>query len=91
MNEKLSPYTTDFILEAHKKSKSHKNEVLNSTICGCFYCEETFLPTEIVEWIEERGGKESAVCPKCGIDSVLGSEFPVNDKGFLKEMNKYWF
>lgn len=91
MNASSSKYGTDFLLAAHTKSKSHKAELVDSEICGCFYCEETFLPTEIIEWIMERSGKETALCPKCEIDAVLGSEFPVTDKEFLREMNKYWF
>lgn len=91
MNHKLPKYSYDFLLEAHKKSSSHKEKILSDKLCACFCCEKTFLPIEIIEWIEEPKGGETAVCPKCGIDSVLGSEFPIQDKDFLDEMNKYWF
>ncbi|RLZ06376.1 hypothetical protein [Faecalibacter macacae] len=86
-----SKYNREFLLKSHDKSSSHKSEILNGKLCGCFYCEQTFSPQEILEWIEEPNGGETAICPKCGIDSVLSSEFPISDKEFLDEMNKYWF
>ena len=86
-----SKYSKEFILNSHLKSSSHKEEILNGSLCGCFYCEQTFLPEEIIEWIEEPKGGETAICPKCGIDSVLSSELPITDKTFLEKMNKYWF
>jgi hypothetical protein len=42
---------------------------------------------------DENGIGQTALCPKCGIDSVLGSNsgYPVTEIGFLKEMKSYWF
>ena len=78
----------DHIL-AHKNCYDHKEEILKSKKCGCFYCLAIFKPNEIEEWIDQ--GK-SALCPKCGIDSVIGGEsgYPIT-KRFLKKMKKYWF
>lgn len=91
MTELTPKYNLDFLSKAHNKSSSHKTEILSGTLCGCFYCEQTFLPNEITEWIDEPKGGQTAICPKCGIDSVLSSELPITDKEFLNEMNKYWF
>jgi hypothetical protein len=51
---------------------------------------QIFAPSEIVEWIPDSKG--TAICPYCGIDSVIGesSGYPIT-KGFLEEMNRYWF
>ncbi|GEC77132.1 hypothetical protein [Flavobacterium aquatile] len=50
------------------------------------------MPTEIEEWIEENDNRgETAVCPKCGIDSVLSDEFPIEDKIFMEQMCLHWF
>jgi hypothetical protein len=40
--------------------------------------------------INETG--QTALCPRCGIDSVLGSAsgYPIN-REFLQKMNEYWF
>lgn len=81
--------------EAHKHSSKHREEMLKSELCGCFYCETIFDPSEIKEWIDKEKNDiaQTPLCPKCGIDSVIGSQsgFPINDKEFLKEMHKYWF
>lgn len=90
MEQTDNKYSNDFLELAHKSSSSHKTEILTSDLCGCFYCEQTYSPQEIEEWIDEKNG-ETAICPKCGIDSVLSSKFPITDKVFLDEMNKYWF
>ena len=36
--------------------------------CGCFYCCKTFNIGDVDEFVDD--GK-TAICPKCGIDSVL--------------------
>ena len=92
MKQPDNKYSKDFLEIAHKNCSSHKNEINNSALCGCFYCEQTFLPNEIEEWIEENiANGETAICPKCGIDSVLSDKFPISDKQFLKQMNTLWF
>lgn len=92
MESTNNKYSRDLLEQAHKRSSSHKGEILASDLCGCFYCEETFSSIEIMEWIEENIAiGETAICPKCGIDSILSSEFPISDKHFLSEMNNYWF
>lgn len=88
------------IRTAHKHCKSHKEEILSSALCGCFYCLATFSPTEIVDWLDEnptnapatkRTG-QTALCPRCGIDSVVGSAsgYPITNE-FLQKMRLYWF
>ena len=87
----MKEYSKDYIINIHNRSGSHKEEILKNKYCGCFYCERISESVQIEEWIEEPDGGETAVCPKCGIDSVLSSELPINDKQFLSQMNKYWF
>jgi len=57
--------------------------------CGCFYCMKTFLSAEIEEWTDNE---QTAFCPRCGIDSVIGSKsgYLITPE-FLEEMNRYWF
>lgn len=79
------------LVRAHKHSSGHKPEVQSSRICGCFYCSATFPPDEILEWVGRHS--DTALCPKCGIDAVLGdrSGWPVSDRRFLKRMSDRWF
>ena len=78
------------IVKAHYFSSNNKKELLKDKKCGCFYCLEIFNPNEINRWIDDTSG--TAICPYCGIDSVIGesSGFPIT-KEFLKEMKNYWF
>ena len=75
-------------IAAHKRSAHHRVELKASARCGCFYCLETFVPTDVVDWIDDQ---QTALCPRCGIDSVIGdaSGFPV-DRAFLQTTKKHW-
>jgi len=79
----------DDIIKAHKYSSNHKNKILKDDICGCFHCLEIFNPSKINNWIDDISG--TAICPYCGIDSVIGesSGYPIT-KEFLEEMNGCW-
>jgi hypothetical protein len=88
-------YTESNLLEAHRHCSLHRNEVTSSALCGCFYCLATFAPSEITEWIDDciHGTEGStAICPRCGIDSVIGSAggFPIT-ADFLGAMRERWF
>ncbi len=81
------------IVRAHRYSSYHRATLERSEVCGCFYCLKIFSPGEIKVWI--GGGRRrgrTALCPSCGIDSVIGSAsgFPI-EKEFLEEMRMYWF
>jgi hypothetical protein len=83
-------YPSDILNAAHRNSSRHKAELLQSDVCGCFYCSETFAPTAITRWLEDEG---TALCPRCTVDSVIGSAsgFPVADRPFLDAMHERWF
>ena len=80
--------------KAHKLSMMHRGQIMESSLCGCFYCLYIFPKEEIEEWIdsESKPEGETALCPKCGIDAVIGdkSGFDIS-KEFLTHMNLYWF
>ena len=79
---------------AHGKSIHHRREVMASKVCGCFYCKKMFKPDAIEEWTDtnEPVDRQTALCPHCGIDSVIGdrSGFEITEE-FLSEMNANWF
>ena len=78
------------ILEAHRFSSNHKMELVQDEKCGCFHCLTIFSPQEIIGWVSDTSG--TAICPYCGIDSVIGesSGFPIT-ANFLEKMKAYWF
>ncbi len=87
-------YQRGFLEAAHKHSIFNKEEILQSSLCGCFYCMQNFNPNEIEDWVDDDNPKgQTPLCPKCGIDAVIGdnSSFPINDEIFLKEMYAFWF
>lgn len=80
-------------IQAHRNCTFHREEILNSEICGCFYCLKQFKPQLIEHWTDERDGTgQTAICPLCWIDSVIGSNsgYPITEE-FLKKMHEYWF
>ena len=79
-------------ISAHRHSSAHRPEVERSSRCGCFYCLAVFPPSAIRDWIDEGDGSQTALCPACGIDSVLGaaSGYPITE-AFLRRMQRHWF
>ncbi|PCK83081.1 cytoplasmic protein [Rhizobium sophoriradicis] len=80
----------DVLIQAHKHSARHRQDIETSGRCGCFYCCAVFEPSEIEEWVD---ADTTALCPRCGIDAVLGdaSGLPVTAKDFLTRMKSRWF
>ena len=77
--------------QLHKHSKNNKTELLKSNVCGCFYCGKIFNPNEIESWIKDKQD-QTALCPHCQIDSVIGdaSGFEITES-LLNTMHKKWF
>jgi hypothetical protein len=80
-------------IKAHQHSSRHRDEILGSDICGCFYCIRTFPPAEVTKWCDFQNGiGATALCPHCGIDSVIGSlsGYAIT-ADFLRQMQRHWF
>ena len=84
--------TMNDVIKAHEYSSYNYEAFRNDTACGCFYCGKIFSYAEINDWTPEPDGSKTALCPYCGIDSVIGesSGYPITEE-FLEEMKKYWF
>jgi hypothetical protein len=63
-------------------------ELEASEVCGCIACERIYFPSEIERWVDE----ETAVCPHCGVDAVVGSAsgIPIMP-GVLRRAHERWF
>jgi len=91
MNE---DFLSKYLEEAHKHCFNNKEEISKSDTCGCFYCREIFSPSEIKNWIvsEEYPKEETAQCPYCMIDSVIGNASGIEiTKGLLIAMYGKYF
>jgi hypothetical protein len=85
----------------HKFSSKHRALFDASDRAGCFHCLAEFVPTEILDWVDapvdadpdrELDVGDTALCPECGIDSVLPSSAPIHwDATLLAEMKAFWF
>jgi hypothetical protein len=89
----MTSMTEEDLLAAHRVGATrNRDSIGRSRQAGCFYCLRVYPAKEVVEWVAERDGSGTAICPRCGIDSVVGdgSGFPVTDD-FLKAMHTRWF
>ena len=84
-------FAAETLTAAAQHGPHNRQEIGQSSVCGCFYCCQTFSPGHIERWLSEGSG--TAVCPECEIDSVIGSAsgYPVDDPAFLKAMHMRWF
>ena len=83
------------LLLAHRFSNNHMRQLKNDKVCGCFFCLSIFPPSEIETWLIADNNADrlgTALCPYCGIDSVIGesSGYPIT-KEFLGKMKAIWF
>ncbi len=76
-------------IAAHAFTSHNRTSLMQSDRCGCFHCLAEFSTDEIIEWIDDG---DTALCPKCGIDAVIGSGsgYPISPE-FLGDMQKHWF
>jgi hypothetical protein len=75
--------------QSHRYGALHRAELEASTVCGYFYCFAAFALSEVTQWIDNN---QTALCPKCEIDSVIGSAsgYPIT-RDFLMRMHEHWF
>ena len=52
---------------------------------GCYHCARVFVASRIVKWTDNE---QTALCPFCGIDSVLPSAV---SHDFLRRARAHWF
>ena len=84
----------------HRFSSRNRDALETSARAGCFYCCAIFDPREIKDWVDgrqvETGSLDdgiTALCPRCGIDSVLPDTIPGTSltPELLAEMKGHWF
>ena len=80
-NKKLSTY------DIHEKSFGNFGAIQKSQKCGCYFCKKIFDASEIEDWTSDK----TALCPYCGIDSVVQDYNVEITPKLLKKMNAEWF
>ncbi|MEO8699148.1 MAG: cytoplasmic protein [Kofleriaceae bacterium] len=74
---------------AKERASRHRAELEASGHCACFFCFKKFPTSDIKTWIEAN---QTALCPHCGLDSVLGSgtDHRIDDQ-FLRKMHQHYY
>ena len=73
----------------HAYASHNKKMIGKSNKCYCFYCKSVFENGEVETYLAEE---ETALCPKCGIDSVIPDSIDEKiDEAIISEMHDYWF
>lgn len=64
----------------------------SSLRCGCFHCGSSFVASEIIDWMPEEDGADTALCPYCGCDTVVyeTKDYPLST-ALLSKLYLDWF
>ncbi|OHU34212.1 hypothetical protein BKG80_06700 [Mycobacteroides chelonae] len=73
--------------KAHPHRTNNLAALCRSAVSGGFYCLAIYSPSTITEWTDYD---DSALCPKCGIDSVLAENSGSPITAFLTRMHARW-
>ena len=76
------------ISAVHHLSSGNLMGVETSSQCGCFCCCQTFPAVDVTEFAPDG---ITALCPLCGIDSVLPDSWIKLSGELLDQMQLHWF
>ena len=75
--------------EAHEHSVSNRVAINKSGWCGCFSCCQVYPAEEVQDWTDKG---ETALCPKCNIDSIIGDASGLSlNMQLLRQMQRQFF
>ena len=71
----------------------NEESIRKSNLCGCFHCISILAATDVKssEMMVEKDGFKTAICPICGIDSVLGDASVEITAEILEALNEHYF
>ena len=71
----------------------NEESIRKSNLCGCFHCISIFPVADVKSsaMMVEKDGFKTAICPICGIDSVLGDASVEITAEILEALNEYYF
>lgn len=86
----MGAYAQNYLKMLHRKSIGNKARLADAKHCGCFFCLSHFAMAEL-EYCDDEDD-QTAVCPRCGIDSVIGEyEDQRVPDDLLKAMKERYF
>lgn len=76
-------------VKAHLFCGKNKDLLAASQEAACFYCLRHFRAKNVEKWVGKNN--QTALCPFCGIDSVLPDAVVDWSDGLLVDMTRIWF
>jgi hypothetical protein len=73
--------------DLHRKSRQNRAPLKKARVCGCFNCFNEYLFEQIADWIDDG---QTAICPRCGADAVLGFASQGADQDVLHKLHDRW-
>lgn len=81
--------TENIVENASKYSLHNRKAIEASGKCGCYYCCSIFEAKLVKDYTD---ADDTALCPMCGIDSVIAEKTVGNiTEEMLEELNQRWF
>jgi len=65
---------------------ANRKEIEQSEQCFCTYCHQHFAAREVTDFIKDKSD-DTALCPNCGTDAVIGDACGLPDKTMLKRLH----
>ncbi len=77
----------------HKLCIRNRDALKTSTLCGCFYCRDIFPASTVTTFCQERdqSSPTTALCPHCGVDSILPDSAITLTPALLNAMHDAYF
>ena len=75
----------------HSHTIRNRQEIDQSVYCHCISCTRSYPSPIVTDFIKDGEG-ETALCPYCGIDAVIGDSCRlIINQAILTYLNKKWF
>ena len=91
---KIEALSDEELHEIHTHCTANRKEVEASSRCACFYCQEVYCASEVYDFIVEPSldFKETALCPRCGVDTVIGDATGIPFyKELMEKLHQHYF
>lgn len=73
-----------------ERSYENQKDILSSKICGCYFCLNVYESKLVKDYVKDKNGF-TAICPKCGIDSVVPFDLELDSNPDLFKLSpKAW-
>jgi hypothetical protein len=72
----------------YQHSRLNRQFMVLGSACRCFHCLKAFPSEEVSRWTDDG---ETALCPRCGIDSVLSNNADELPDDLIRQLQATYF